>query len=200
MSARCGHHPPAPSSEEEGEKPDAISKAPSSLEEGVGGGVGSGKFPTRKTLLKRAAELRLHATEPERRLWNALRAKRFRGYKFRRQVVVGHRIVDFFCPRMGLAIEVDGDTHNFEVDQDKDRAMEREFGFRVVRFTNADVMHNLDGVLIELQSVLDPLPNRWVARKSTTPQPPPLQRRGSNQWVRKAPSSSEEGVGGGGLP
>ena len=80
------HHPPAPSSKEEGEQ---TFKAPSSLEEG-GGGV------TRQLLLRRAAAMRRNLPEPERKLWMELRGRRFAGYKFRRQAVIGHRIVDFF--------------------------------------------------------------------------------------------------------
>ena len=89
------HHPPTPSSEEEGEP----IIAPSSLEEGVGGGG-----PTRKLLLHRAAEMRRNPTEPERRLWMELRDSRFYDYKFRRQVVIGSRIVDFFAPRRAWAL------------------------------------------------------------------------------------------------
>ncbi len=78
-------------------------KAPSSSEEGVGGGASQ-----RKTLLRRAAIMRSNLTEPERRLWMALRDKRFKGYKFRRQAIIGDRIMDFFCPAKGLVVELDG--------------------------------------------------------------------------------------------
>ena len=134
----AGHHPPAPSSEEEGE---FGVKAPSSLEEGVGGGG-----PARTIMLERAAVMRRKLPEPERRLWMELRASRFYGFKFRRQAVIGNRIVDFFCPAKGLVIEIDGVTHDPGIDAVRDRYMVGTTGYRILRFTNNEVMQNLDGV------------------------------------------------------
>jgi very-short-patch-repair endonuclease len=94
-------------------------------------------------------DLRTNQTPLEQKLWYALRARRFEGAKFRRQVVIGRYIVDFACriPCM-LVIEVDGDTHGVQRGYDEQRT---EFlgsrGYRVLRFTNADVGTNLDGVL-----------------------------------------------------
>jgi very-short-patch-repair endonuclease len=104
----------------------AESKAPSSSEEGVGGGG-----PTREILLRRAAEMRKNPTEPEKRLWMVLRGSRLAGYKFRRQAVIGWRIVDFFCPEKGLVIEIDGGTHDRDVDLRRDFELERNTGFVV---------------------------------------------------------------------
>ena len=131
-------------------------KAPSSLEEGVGGGG-----VTRQVLLARAAKMRREPTRAETRLWRALRSKRLEGYKFRRQAVIGYRIVDFFCPAKGLVIEVDGDTHDAERDRARDAAMLTEHGFVTLRFTNRDVVGNLDGVLTRLIEVLELQPDRW---------------------------------------
>src|SRR5690606_29824387 len=108
-------------------------------------------------------------TEPERRLWAALRGKQLFGHKFCRQEVIGFRIVDFFCPVRGLAVEIDGDTHDFERDLARDAHMRRGFGFRVVRFTNEDVMQNLDGVLTALTIALDAQPERWPSRREHHP-------------------------------
>lgn len=130
--------------------------APSSSEEGVGGGAVS-----RQMLLSRAAEMRGNPTEPERRLWVELRGSRFFGHKFRRQAIIGNRIVDFFCPAKGLAVEIDGDTHDAELDKRKDKRLNGETGFQVVRFTNADVMRNMDGVLVALKKALDGQEDRW---------------------------------------
>jgi very-short-patch-repair endonuclease len=105
--------------------------------------------------------MRNNPTEPEKRLWSALRARQFFEYKFRRQDVIGFRIVDLFCPARGLAVEIDGDTHEHERDLARDQRMLREFGFRVVRFTNEDVMRNVDGVLTALKLALDAQPARW---------------------------------------
>jgi very-short-patch-repair endonuclease len=157
------HRPPTPSSKEEGEK---CIKAPSSLEEGVGGG---GVLPN--TLHQCARAMRNNPTEPEKRLWMALRDSRFEGLKFRRQDVIGQRIVDFFCPAKGLVIEVDGDTHDAEADAARDAHMLREYGFVTIRFTNADVMGNFEGCLVRLRMVLDEQPERWPGRRHHPPTP-----------------------------
>ena len=154
MGALNQHLPSIPSSKEEGKNG---GKAPSSLEEGVGGGGVS-----RDTLRKRAAQMRQHMPEPERRLWAELRGKRFQGHKFRRQMIIGNRIVDFFCSGKGLVIEVDGDTHDFQMDARRDEQMMAEHGFATIRFSNADVIGNLDGVLERLAAVLEAAPDRWL--------------------------------------
>ena len=109
-----------------------------------------------RTLLKHAKRLRTHQTPLEQKLWYQLRAKRFQGAKFRRQVVIGRYIVDFACriPTM-LVIEVDGDTHADRRAYDEQRT---EFlqskGYRVLRFTNAEVGTNLYGVLTTIAAAL----------------------------------------------
>ena len=168
------HHPLAPSSKEEGEKEGAQQKAPSSSEEGVGGG---GVSP--ETLRERARYLRNNMTEPERRLWMALRSGRLSGHKFHRQDVIGHRIVDFFCPAKGLAIEVDGDTHDAERDQRSDRSMLAQFGFATRRYTNSDIMTNLDGVIEDLAALLERQPNRWPGGRTHHPQTPSSEEEGA---------------------
>lgn len=124
-------------------------KAPSSPEEGVGGGGVSSD-----TLRHRARLMRNNPTEPERRLWHALKGRQMEGWKFRRQHVIGQRIVDFYCPAAKLAIEVDGDTHDPEYDRARDAWLGLNVELCTVRFTNQDVMKNLDGVLMHLHEVL----------------------------------------------
>jgi very-short-patch-repair endonuclease len=184
------HHPPTPSSEEEGEQ---TPKAPSSTEVGVGGGG-----VTRKVLLERAKAMRNNPTEPEKRLWQALRARQCFGHKFRRQDVIAFRIVDFFCPAKGLAVEIDGNTHDPEVDLRRDRRMLREFGFRVVRFANDEVMRNCDGVLMALKIALDEQAERWPNRRKHRPTTPSSEEEEENRRNAPPPSSAE-GVGGGGV-
>ena len=96
---------------------------------------------------KRARLLRANLTEPERRLWYQLRASRL-GAKFQRQVVLAPYIADFAARSERLVIELDGDIHAGRESYDgaRTRALE-ERGYRVLRFTNADVMTNLDEVL-----------------------------------------------------
>ena len=94
----------------------------------------------------RAKELRKNLTEPERRLWYRLRANRL-GVKFQKQAVLAPYIADFAARSHRLVIELDGDTHGGReaYDAARTRTLE-ERGYRVIRFTNADVMTNLDGV------------------------------------------------------
>ena len=223
---RGEHHPPAPSSEEEGEsaaqRKEAPSseeegesiaqrvKAPSSLEEGVGGGGPARKVmldqaagteearsggPTREVMLERAAGMRRNPPEPERRLWMELRASRFYGFKFRRQAVIGNRIVDFFCPSKGLVIEIDGATHDPEIDARRDRNMVRTTGYRILRFTNGEVMGNSGGVLLALKMALDRQSDRWPERGEHHPPAPSSEEEGESIAQRKeAPSSEKEGA------
>jgi very-short-patch-repair endonuclease len=95
----------------------------------------------------RAKALRANLTEPERRLWYHLRANRL-GVKFQRQVVLPPYIADFAARAERLVIELDGDTHGDTqaYDAARTRSLE-ERGYRVIRFTNAELMANLDGVL-----------------------------------------------------
>nr|WP_184069300.1 DUF559 domain-containing protein [Sphingosinicella soli] len=95
----------------------------------------------------RARRLRREATVFERILWSALR-ERLPGPKFRRQVPLGPYIVDFASHRARLIVELDGEGHAFRVDADAERSrfLEGE-GYRVLRFWNAEVVDNLDGVV-----------------------------------------------------
>ena len=85
----------------------------------------------------------------EQKLWQHLRSGRLSGYGFRRQHPVGQFIVDFFCPAAKLVIEIDGDTHaeQAEYDAERTRWLETMKGYRVMRFANHDVHHNIDAVL-----------------------------------------------------
>lgn len=102
---------------------------------------------TEAELLKRAHEMRRNPTEPEVRLWRVLSNSQLDGLKFRRQHVVfeAQAILDFFCPAIGLGVEVDGDTHDMPKDVRRDARL-AALGFKVIRFDNPDVMTNLAGV------------------------------------------------------
>ncbi len=106
--------------------------------------------------LKHARTMRKNLPEPEMRLWLELRAARFRGIKFRRQKVIGKFIADFAANEPKLVIELDGDTHaGREVyDEARTRYLEEQ-GYRVIRFSNADVISNMAGVLEALGIVMD---------------------------------------------
>ncbi|MHC9418615.1 endonuclease domain-containing protein [Sphingomonas citri] len=120
-----------------------------------------------------ARALRNNPTEPEKRLWSALARAQLGGFKFRRQAAIGRYVADFLCPAARLIVEVDGDTHADSVaDMARDTDL-RALGYRIVRFANADVMRNLDGVLAALLAQLPAVP----PRRRPTPTPP-LQGRG----------------------
>ena len=109
-----------------------------------------------------ARKMRKDMTEPERRLWFQLRAKRFAAIKFRRQKVIQdehHRyIVDFAANEPKLVIELDGDSHagNEAYDARRTEFLET-LGYRMLRFFNADVMSNMEGVLTRVALVIEAL-------------------------------------------
>ena len=113
-----------------------------------------------KRLLENARKLRNAPTPFEVILWNHLKNAQLDGHKFRRQHVTDHAIVDFFCPAKGLIVEVDGDTHDTARDAVRDRR-HLALGYATMRFTNADVGKNIDGVLTELSATLDAMSDRW---------------------------------------
>ena len=97
--------------------------------------------------LARAKKLRSNMTDAERRLWYRLRAHRFGGYKFKRQVPIGPYVVDFACLNHGLVVELDGGQHSENI---KDAARDeflRAKGFRVLRFWNNDALKNTSAIL-----------------------------------------------------
>jgi len=120
--------------------------------------------PRDKQLKARVRYLRENQTPAEARLWHLLRAKRFGDAKFTRQVAIGPFIVDFAARSRKIAIEIDGDTHGGQVEYDARRSNYlEEQGFSVIRFTNRDVMENVEGVLRAIGDALalpaPPLPN-----------------------------------------
>ena len=93
-------------------------------------------------------------TDAERKLWFLLRDRRFDGAKFRRQAPLGPYIADFVCLRRKLIVEADGGQHYGSAkDAVRDRWLMQE-GYRVVRYSNIDILKNPDGVLTDLLSHL----------------------------------------------
>jgi very-short-patch-repair endonuclease len=95
-----------------------------------------------------ARRLRQQLTPAEDQLWSALRGRQLLGLKFRCQHPVGRFIVDFYCPSCKLVIEVDGDIHTQQKAYDEARTEQlQSFGYRVLRFTNEEVLNDLQTVL-----------------------------------------------------
>ncbi len=111
-----------------------------------------------KNNINLAKTMRSNLTEAELKLWLLLKAKKFYGYKFKRQVLIGNYIVDFLCPEAHLIVEVDGGQHNtdlnIELDAQRTFYLEKE-GFRVLRFWNNEVLENIEGVCQRLREVLE---------------------------------------------
>lgn len=103
-----------------------------------------------------ARRLRQTSTEPEVKLWQYLRNRRFMGLKFRRQFPIGSYIVDFVCLSHKLIIELDGGQHTEQVEYDNQRTKYLEhFGFRVLRFWNTDIFFQFDAVLEQIRLCID---------------------------------------------
>jgi len=109
-----------------------------------------------KEVQHRARELRKEMTPAEKKLWQVLRGTQLDGLYFRRQHAIGSYIVDFICTQAKLIIEVDGSSHleQEEYDQERTRWLEDEKGYRVIRFTNDDVLRNVNGVLEAIREAL----------------------------------------------
>lgn len=86
-------------------------------------------------------------------LWSELQGKRLNGLKFRRQYGISRYVVDFYCPKLKLAIELDGDSHATP-DAEKYDKRRQEYienkGIKVIRYDNNDVYTNLDGVISDI--------------------------------------------------
>jgi very-short-patch-repair endonuclease len=108
-----------------------------------------------KDKLQRAKELRRKMTPTEKILWQELRANKL-GVHFRRQQVIAGFIVDFYCHKAALVIEIDGDIHDLQREEDarRERALS-ELGLMVIRFRNDDVARNLPGVVERIKEFIE---------------------------------------------
>lgn len=108
----------------------------------------------------RAKELRNEQTASEAYLWHDLRANRMDGFHFRRQHVIDGFIVDFYCHQVRLAVEIDGPIHEFQQDYDREREhILRQQELHLIRFSDKEVMEDLEGVLGKLRTVCHKLMN-----------------------------------------
>jgi very-short-patch-repair endonuclease len=122
----------------------------------------------------RAKQLRQTMTRAETLLWRYLKANRVDGLGFRRQVPFRNYIADFACLSVKLIVELDGESHEFEerqrADQNRDAFFASE-GFQVLRFTNEQVMSNLEGVVEAIRQAAS-------SRASGSPPSPTLPHKG----------------------
>ena len=111
-------------------------------------------------LLPYARKLRANMTDAERKLWHELRRRSMFGVRFRRQVPLGRYIADFVCFEHSLVIEVDGSQHQAPDSGDEERdAWLNSQGYRVLRFTNVEVLMHRDIVLQTIAAQISPIPS-----------------------------------------
>ena len=124
--------------------------------EGVNSPIGEYKMATKlynlgdqKNIRKK---LRQEMPKSEVVLWQKLRANQFK-YKFRRQYGISKYIIDFYCPVLKLAIEIDGGTHEYrkqvKYDEQRQKYLE-ELGIKVIRLNSKEVLENLDNVINQI--------------------------------------------------
>ncbi len=102
-------------------------------------------------------QLRKNMTDAERYLWARLRGKQLKGYQFYRQKVIGRYIVDFYCAKTNLVIELDGGQHFERTGKEKDEMRDDDLkrtGLRVLRFSDKEVLGNIDAVTERIWSFL----------------------------------------------
>ena len=107
-------------------------------------------LPFNRNLKSFARELRKNMTDAERFLWSKLRRKQLNGLIFYRQKNIGNYIVDFYCPAAKLIVELDGGQHYSVEGRAKDVTRDQylvNLGLNVLRFSDLDVLKNMDGVL-----------------------------------------------------
>ena len=127
-------------------------------------------LPYNRSLKEFSRELRSHSTLAEILLWQKLRAGQFRGYAFNRQKPLDNYIVDFFCRKLDLVIEIDGDSHFYEeavIEDRKRQQLLESFGISFLRFSDIDVKRNMPFVLNELNRFIDAWEDKNGIERST---------------------------------
>ncbi|HPP08537.1 MAG TPA: endonuclease domain-containing protein [bacterium] len=103
-----------------------------------------------KKLKKFSRTLRQEMTDAERLFWSKVRMKQLNGYQFYRQRPIGEYVVDFYCPRAKLIIEIDGGQHYEDDGRRKDEMRDKflsGIGLKILRFSDRDVIENIEGVV-----------------------------------------------------
>jgi len=110
--------------------------------------------------------LRKNSTLAEIILWKELKSKGILGYDFHRQKPVENYVLDFFCPRLNLAIEIDGSSHENRETQDENRQRKLEMkGITFLRFPDEEIKQNVEGVVEEIRE--------WILNNTKKKHTPP---------------------------
>jgi len=111
-----------------------------------------------KIKLRLAREFRKNPTKSEHIIWNALRNRNFSQLKFKRQYVLKGYVLDFYCPELKLAVEIDGSVHNDKKKEDINRqSILENLGITFYRIKSRNVESNIDDVLDKLAEFARPL-------------------------------------------
>ncbi|OFY60443.1 MAG: hypothetical protein A2V46_10625 [Bacteroidetes bacterium RBG_19FT_COMBO_42_7] len=119
-------------------------------------------FGAKPSIFKLAKELRKDETEAEKKLWTKLNRNQILGLQFRRQHPINVFVADFYCPKIKLVIEVDGSIHEiFEYEAHDIGRSEvlNDFGITVIRFTNEQILNDLNGTVKQIESCVRKLFN-----------------------------------------
>ena len=111
-----------------------------------------------RELVKKARELRSNMTRTEIILWSRLRSKKIEGYKFRRQEPIFDYVVDFYCDKLKLIIEVDGEVHSLAQNSDYDLKRQEILilnGYNVIRVSSFDIETDIDSVVEKIRSYIN---------------------------------------------
>ena len=110
-------------------------------------------IPYNRRLIEVARENRKNPTQAEKKIWfKILKNKQFENYKFLRQKPLDNFIADFYCAELMLVIEIDGDSHTRQKEYDILRSEKlKEYGIKVIRYTNDDIISNIEGVSQDLK-------------------------------------------------
>jgi very-short-patch-repair endonuclease len=154
-------------------------------------------LPYDTELTTKARENRRNQTFPEKMMWLGLfRDRGFEGFKFIRQKPIDRFIIDFYCAELMLAVEVDGDTHSLQQEYDGERTkILNALGITVIRYSDDEVLENLDGVHADLKRKVDKLREKLKDRPPVAP-----LSRGAKKFVSpliRACPAQREGIKGG---
>ncbi|MFT5891790.1 MAG: very-short-patch-repair endonuclease [Dokdonia sp.] len=107
-----------------------------------------------------ANQLRSNLTPEEAKLWEYLKTRPF-NFKFRRQHPFGDYILDFYCHKAKLVIEVDGKIHDYQKEYDNDRTdIIKEYGITVIRYTNKEVSTRFENIKKDINTILKSIAKR----------------------------------------
>ena len=120
-----------------------------------------------KVYKKKRKYLRNNSTKTEIMLWQCLKKSQL-GYKFRRQHSIKQYIVDFYCAKLKLILEIDGEVHNFEKQSQHDWKRERKLnklGFKVMRIKSMEIFEDIDKVIDRIKYICDKLKSKYDQEK-----------------------------------